>query len=94
MRVEVAEDSEFQCWNYRIFYPGGGSLGGSGYASELWAWRAAAHHLASLVGAQQAAGRRNDARHARIRKQAKSTTHVFYAEDVGYLLRLLDKRGA
>lgn len=58
MRVEVTEDRENSCWNYRIYYPGGGSLGGSGYASELWAWRAAAQHLASLVGAQQAAGRR------------------------------------
>ena len=49
MRVEVTEDIENGCWNYRIYYPRGGSLGGSGYATELWAWKGLALHLASLL---------------------------------------------
>lgn len=92
MRVAVTHDPENACWNYRLQYPGGGSLGGSGYASELWAWKAAALHLASLVRAQEARERRDDVRVARIRETARKTLQVFYAEDVDYLLRLLDAR--
>jgi hypothetical protein len=89
MGVEVTQDTEYECWNYRIRYPGGGSLGGSGYVSELWAWRAAALHLATLVQVQRTPMRYEDVRVASIREQAKISTSVAYAEDVGYLLRLL-----